>query len=83
MSSELQSESIRQRALFVFFPDPWRAAWFAGAVVLAAIVNTVFIEAVRLHEGIGFLSVLPLFAYLVDMGFRFARRARAGSGRPQ
>lgn len=77
MTTTWQAASIGERARFVFFPDRLRAVWFFGALALAVVVHTVFLAAVQEHEGVRFLSVLPLLAYLSEMGVRLARRSRA------
>jgi hypothetical protein len=72
--------TLLQRLRFYLFEPWWRAAWFLGAIVWGVVLNVLYISGGAQIELLGILSVVPLFAFIIESQGR-ARKIRQEKAR--
>jgi len=60
---------------FYLFTPWWRGAWFIGAIVWGVVLNVLFVTSEPREELFGVLSVIPIFAFIIEQQGR-ARKLR-------
>lgn len=78
--SDPDKMNVLQRLRFYLLEPWWRAVWFIGAIVWGVVLNVVYISGGAQIELLGILSVVPLFAFIIEQQGR-ARRIRQEKAR--
>ncbi|TQL48732.1 hypothetical protein FB562_1831 [Homoserinimonas aerilata] len=68
--------TVARRMKYLLWEPWWRGAWIIAAIVFCIAVNVAWLAQPGLLENFGFVSVIPLFAFLVDVTVRERRIAR-------
>ena len=65
---------------FYLFEPWWRGVWFIGAIIWGIVFNVLFVVVEPREELFGILSVIPIFAFIIEQQGR-ARKLRQEKAR--
>jgi hypothetical protein len=74
-STDPDELTVLQRLRFYLFEPWWRALWFIGAIVWGIGLNIAYIATGGEIEILGILSIVPIFAFVIE-GQSRARKIR-------